>query len=122
MWSSFNNYAYITFRYKNTYTVLSKLNEEEFFFDLWRLQLTIGRFVIKPVSNRICTRKVYRDNGAALLMILDQAKRLDLPGVGLLLDQEKAYNRLWNLFRFFSCKMNNYTVLSFDDLRILKGS
>jgi hypothetical protein len=34
------------------------------------------------------------DNGSALSMVLEQDKSLDLPGVGILLDQEIAYDRV----------------------------
>lgn len=34
------------------------------------------------------------DNGFAMSMILDQSRGLDHPGVGILLDQEKAYDRV----------------------------
>lgn len=50
--------------------------------------------LVNPYQTGFVPGKFIGDNGIALSMVLDQAKGLDLQGIGLLLDQEKAYDRV----------------------------
>lgn len=52
------------------------------------------RQLLNPYQSGFVPGKFIGDNGLALSMILDQAKGLNIPGVGILLDQEKAYDRV----------------------------
>lgn len=52
------------------------------------------RKLLNPYQSGFVPGKFISDNGLALSMILDQACSLKSPGVGLLLDQEKAYDRV----------------------------
>jgi exonuclease III len=50
--------------------------------------------LLNPYQSGFVPGKFIGDNGLALSMVLEQAKSLDLSGVGILLDQEKAYDRV----------------------------
>lgn len=50
--------------------------------------------LVNPYQTGFVPEKFIGDNGLALSMILDQAKGLTIPGVGLLFDQEKPYDRV----------------------------
>ncbi|KAG1137120.1 hypothetical protein G6F37_011489 [Rhizopus arrhizus] len=52
------------------------------------------RRILNPYQSGFVPGKFIGDNGLALSMILEQSRGLHLPGVGLLLDQEKAYDRV----------------------------
>jgi hypothetical protein len=50
--------------------------------------------LLNPYQSGFLPGRFIRDNGLALSMVLEQAKAFDLSGVGILLDQEKAYDRV----------------------------
>jgi hypothetical protein len=50
--------------------------------------------LLNPYQSGFTPRRFIGDNGLALSMILEQAQGCDHPGIGLLLDQEKAYDRI----------------------------
>lgn len=50
--------------------------------------------VINPYQTGFIPQRFIGDNGLALSMIIEQAQGYHIPGVGLLLDQEKAYDRV----------------------------
>ena len=50
--------------------------------------------VITPVQTGFLPGKFIGDNGIAARLIMEYARHYRLPGVGLLLDQEKAYDRV----------------------------
>lgn len=51
--------------------------------------------LLNPYQAGFIPGRFIGDNGLALSMVLDQAKTLELLGVGILLDQEKAYDRVY---------------------------
>ena len=50
--------------------------------------------IINPYQSGFLQKRFICDNGMALSMVLEQAKCYSHPGAGLLLDQEKAYDRV----------------------------